>query len=119
MFCPKCQSEMEFADIRGIQVHRCLQCRGLWFRGDGHLRLRALKGSGAIDIGEVEVGRAFDDAGRVPCPDCGAAMGKVSERAQSHIVFEACGAGHGAFFDAAEYRDFSERTFGDLFRRIF
>ena len=119
MYCPKCQSEMEFAEIQGIRVSRCLQCRGIWFHGDGHLELRKLKGSGAIDIGDAEVGKAFDDAGIVRCPECGQAMRRVSERSQAHIGFEACGEGHGAFFDAGEYRDFSERSLGDLFRKIF
>lgn len=119
MYCPKCQSDMEHAEIQGIRVSRCLQCRGLWFQGDGHLRLRELKGSGAIDIGEAEVGKAFDDAAYVPCPVCGKPMDGAADRTQAHIRFEACGEGHGAFFDAAEYRDFAERTFGDLIRRIF
>jgi Zn-finger nucleic acid-binding protein len=119
MDCPKCRSEMEHADIQGVRVSRCLQCRGLWFSGDGHLRLRQIRGSGAIDIGDAEVGKAYDDAESVPCPICSGSMEKRAERSQPHIVFEACGSGHGVFFDAAEYRDFAERTFGDLIRRIF
>lgn len=119
MHCPKCKSEMEFADIQGVAVARCLQCRGFWFRGDGHLHLRKLKGSGAIDIGDAEVGKAYDAVEAVPCPECGDAMARVVDPAQAHIVFETCGAGHGAFFDAGEYRDFSERSLGDLIRRIF
>ena len=119
MHCPKCKSDMEFADIQGVAVARCLQCRGFWFRGDGHLRLRTLKGSGAIDIGDAGVGKSYDGAEEVPCPECGATLARVVEPSQAHIVFEACGAGHGAFFDAGEYRDFSARSFRDLLRKIF
>jgi len=119
MDCPKCKSEMEFADIGGIHVSRCLQCRGIWFKGDGHLRLRKIKGSQAIDIGDAEIGKAFDDALDIPCPQCGGTMARASDPSQPHIVFEACAAGHGVFFDAGEYKDYKERTLGDLFKKLF
>jgi uncharacterized protein len=117
--CPKCKSEMEFADIGGIHVSRCLQCRGIWFKEDGHQKLRKLKGSQAIDIGDAEIGKSFDDAVDIPCPECGAIMQRVSDRSQAHIVLEACADGHGVFFDAGEYKDYKERTVGDLFKKLF
>jgi len=119
MDCPKCKSEMEFADIGGIHVSRCLQCRGIWFKEDGHQRLRKIKGSQAIDIGDAEIGRSFDDALDIPCPVCGEIMQRAADPSQSHIVFEACAAGHGVFFDAGEYKDYKERTLGDFFKKIF
>jgi len=119
MDCPKCKSEMEFADIGGIHVSRCLQCRGIWFKEDGHQRLRKINGSQAIDIGEAEIGRSFDDALDIPCPVCGETMRRAADPSHSHIVFEACSAGHGVFFDAGEYKDYKERTLGDYFKKLF
>ena len=119
MDCPKCKSEMEFADIQGIQVHRCLQCRGFWFPDGGHQLLKRMKGSELIDIGPAELGKEFDTAENVPCPACGDVMDRVADASQPHIRYEACRAGHGVFFDAGEYKDFKEKTVGDLFKRLF
>ena len=110
---------MEFATIADIPVARCLQCRGFWFHEDGHERLRKIKGAEAIDIGGEELGKLYDVAEDIPCPVCGAIMERVSHKSQSHIVIEACAAGHGVFFDAGEWKDFKERTLGDLFKKIF
>ncbi len=110
---------MQFVDINGIMVGRCTQCLGIWFHGDGHKKLSRLKGSEIIDIGEAELGREFDPAENVPCPECGEVMDRVADPGQRHIHYEACGAGHGVFFDAGEYRDFRQKTLGDLFKGIF
>jgi Zn-finger nucleic acid-binding protein len=119
MDCPKCKSEMEFAVIADIRVERCLQCRGFWFREAEHHRLKKVKGAELIDIGPAELGREFDSAEEVPCPVCGDTMERVADASQPHIRLEACGAGHGVFFDAGEFRDFKEKSIGDLFKRLF
>jgi uncharacterized protein len=119
MDCPKCKSEMEFADIEGIRVERCLQCQGFWFNEDGHRKLRKVKGAERIDVGSPELGKEFDGAEDVPCPVCGDLMARVAEPSQPHIRIEACMAGHGVFFDAGEFKDFKQNTVGDLFKRLF
>ena len=119
MDCPKCRSEMEFADIAEIRVERCLQCRGFWFNGTEHHLLRKVKGAELIDIGSRELGKEFDMAEFVPCPVCGEAMDRVADASQPHIRLEACAGGHGVFFDAGEFRDFKEKSIGDLFKRLF
>ena len=119
MDCPKCKSEMEFANLNGMRVERCLQCRGIWFNQTDHQLLRKVKGSEAIDIGPVELGKEFDTAENVPCPHCGDIMDRLSDASQPHIHYEACGAGHGVFFDAGEYKDFKEKTLGDLVKRLY
>jgi uncharacterized protein len=45
-------------------------------------------------------------------------MDRVSDSSQPHIRYENCTEGHGVFFDAGEYKDYKEKTLGDLFRRI-
>ncbi|HLP40444.1 MAG TPA: zf-TFIIB domain-containing protein [Fibrobacteria bacterium] len=119
MDCPKCRAEMHFANIEGIPVSRCPQCLGFWFAEGGHRMLARLKGSEAIDIGDPEVGKAFDSAEHVPCPLCGETMDRLADPSQPHIHYEACAAGHGLFLDAGEYRDFARKTFGDLLKRFF
>ncbi|MDB5102480.1 MAG: hypothetical protein JWP91_169 [Fibrobacteres bacterium] len=118
MECPKCKSEMEFATLENMRVDRCLQCQGIWFREGEHKLLRKVKGSELIDIGSEEIGRDFNTAVNVPCPECGGIMDRSADKSQPHIHFEICSAGHGVFFDAGEYRDFKETSIGDLFKRI-
>lgn len=119
MECPKCKSEMLFADITGIRVERCPQCLGFWFNETDHQLLRKVKGSEIIDIGPAELGKEFDTAENVPCPICNGIMDRVSDPSQPHIHLESCPSGHGVFFDAGEYKDFKEKTVGDLFKRLY
>lgn len=118
MDCPKCKAEMEFGTLEGLRVDRCLQCRGIWFREDHHRKLRKAKDAHLIDIGSPELGRQFDEAAYVPCPDCGQAMDRTSDSSQPHIFYEKCADGHGVFFDAGEYKDYKDKSIGDLFKRI-
>ena len=39
-------------------------------------------------------------------------------RSKRHIWFETCGDCHGSFFDAGEFRDLSELTVSDFFKRL-
>lgn len=118
MDCPKCKSEMEFGVLSDMRVDRCLQCQGIWFREDQHRKLRKVKGAELIDIGSAEIGRDFDNAYNVPCPECREPMETSSDPSQPHIRIEQCASGHGVFFDAGEFRDYKEKTLGDLFKRF-
>jgi uncharacterized protein len=118
MDCPKCKSEMEFGILSGMRVERCLQCLGIWFREAEHHLLRKVKGAEQIDIGPAELGREFDSAENVPCPECGDIMQRLPDVSQPHIHYENCPAGHGVFFDAGEFKDFQEKTVGDFFKRL-
>ena len=118
MDCPKCKAEMEYGVLEGMRVDRCPQCMGIWFRGNDHKALRKAKGSELIDTGPASLGKEFDAAEYVPCPECGYVMARVSDASQPHIFYETCAAGHGVFFDAGEYKDYKEKTIGDLFKRI-
>lgn len=117
MYCPKCGSEMEYGILAEMRVDRCLQCLGIWFRNAAHEHLKKVKGSELIDIGPADLGKEFDKAGFAACPDCHEPMERVSDPSQPHIRYESCPAGHGVFFDAGEYRDYKEKTLGDLFKR--
>jgi len=110
---------MQVGVLEGKSVERCPQCMGIWFNGMDHQLLKKANGSELIDTGPVELGQQFNVAFYVPCPVCELPMEKVNEKSQSHITYEACREGHGAFFDAGEYRDYKNKTVSDLFKRIF
>ena len=77
-----------------------------------------MPGSRAIDIGDPDVGAIFNHDDRIRCPRCSADMIRRVDAEQPHIWYESCGTCKGAFFDAGEFSDFSQHTFGDFFRRL-
>lgn len=119
MKCPKCSDEMPVIDCEGIEVHRCNGCGGLWFDLLGHEHLKAIEGSESIDIGSAQVGKRYNEVGRIDCPVCSTQMIRMVDRLQPHIWYESCTSCYGVFFDAGEFRDYKEKTVLDFFRDIF
>ena len=118
MNCPKCDSAMEKVTFNDVTVDRCTQCKGIWFDGVEHKDLKKMKGAEALDIGSPKVGQEYDAMRDVACPACGETMERLADKFQPHIHYEACPAGHGAFFDAGEFKDFKEETFGDFVKSL-
>ena len=118
MRCPKCDSDFEQIQHDGIEVDRCENCKGLWFDTFENEELRALSGSEAIDIGPGSADKAHT-SGAGLCPRCSVKMINMIVAGQPHIAYESCGVCHGVFFDAGEFRDFREETFGERLRATF
>ena len=118
MQCPKCQGAMEQVQVSGIEVDRCRTCQGLWFDALEDRDVRGRKDASALDTGDAKVGARNDPQGKIECPRCQARMIRMVDREQSHVWYESCPICHGTFFDAGEFRDVSERSIGDLFRRL-
>ena len=116
MNCPKCSSVMEQVEYAGSVVDRCTSCHGLWFDLLEHQDLKLVNGSEAIDIGDVERGKRFNEVRDVNCPKCQAKMVKMVDAGQPHIWYESCSLCHGVFFDAGEFSDFKKENIGDFFK---
>lgn len=119
MECPKCNAAMAKVEFSGIEVERCSGCQGLWFDLLKHVELKAMDGSEAIDTGDPEVGRKFNEIGDINCPVCAQKMIKMVDREQHHIWYESCQSCYGVFFDAGEFTDYKEDTFFDFIRDVF
>ena len=119
MKCPKCSESMEKVVFAEIEVDRCTGCKGLFFDSMEPERLRKIAGAEAIDIGDAEVGKKWSEKDRIRCPRDTTPMLRVVDPKQSHIWFETCPACHGSFFDAGEFRDLKQETFGDLLKSWF
>ncbi len=119
MQCPKCKSPMEQVVFGGVEVDRCTGCRGLFFDVMEAERLRAIDGSETIDMGVPAVGRQMNERDRIRCPRDTSPMVRIVDPAQPHIHLETCAVCNGTFFDAGEFKDWKEETFGDLLRRVF
>ena len=113
--CPKCRSPMEKVEFGRTTVDRCSVCGGLWFdKRDGvaeHEQLAAMTGSESIDTGglpsagDVATTPAADIR-EMQCPRCQGPMVRTEAADHPDLEFEICGEGHGAFFDAGEFKQF-------------
>jgi Zn-finger nucleic acid-binding protein len=118
MECPKCDSAMEQVAFNTVTVDRCTQCKGIWFDGVEHKELKKMKGAETIDTGSEKVGKEYNEMENVACPKCGEAMATVPDKFQPHIRYEVCNSGHGAYFDAGEFKDFKEEGFMDFIKSL-
>lgn len=119
MQCPKCNEIMETVVYAGIEVDRCTRCRGLFFDAMEAERLKELRGSEAIDVGDAELGKQLNGRDRIRCPRDTAPMVRVVDPEQPHIWTETCPVCFGSFFDAGEFRDFKQETLGDVLKSWF
>ena len=117
MKCPKCQGELAQVEHQGVEIDRCSTCNGLWFDAFEHEELKSLSGSEAID--SVAPSSASPGTVTGNCPKCSVKMISMVVIGQPHISYESCGVCHGVFFDAGEFRDFREESFGEKLRSYF
>jgi Zn-finger nucleic acid-binding protein len=118
MRCPKCRSDMQQLDVGGTVIDRCGRCHGIWFDAGEMESLRDKQIAEAIDIGSAKQGRRLDDIDQYRCPRCGGVMVRVVDERQRHIGYETCTDCSGSYFDAGEFRDLSQLTLSDFFKRF-
>ena len=118
--CPKCTSPMEKVAYAGVEVDRCVKCKGLWFDAREQERLKDVKGSEQIDNGPPRTGGAPPSSpAKVMCPVCATPLIRMVDHQQPHVHFESCTVCYGVFFDAGEFRDYKEQTLGESIGRLF
>jgi uncharacterized protein len=117
--CPKCKSSMEIVVFEGIEVDRCMKCKGIFFDSRENQRLKSMRGSEVIDSGNPAVGRKYNTLRNVCCPRDGTPMVRMVDAQQSHLWYETCSACGGVYFDAGEFRDYKGRTILDFVRDLF
>ncbi len=111
--CPKCRSSLEQLSCAGIEVDRCIECKGIWFDSLEAETLKAVKGSESLDIGDPEIGSQLDQITKeVDCPRCGTRMFRMVDMDQYSIWYEKCPACHGVWLDAGEFKKFKDNFQG-------
>jgi len=113
MQCPKCRTEMKENDYKGVKYDQCKGCGGLWFGALEAEELSEIKGAASLDTGDVKTGKEMNQHRKINCPVCSVAMSKDRDVLQPHIELETCNVCKGMFFDAGEFKDFSQETFMD------
>ena len=113
MQCPKCNASMHLLDGLDEPVHRCEDCKGMWFELMAHEQLR--DEADQIDLTEPAPpikDEFFDPTAPAPvtllCPACDHyPLIHMVDPHQPHIRFESCKFCYGRFYDAGEFRDFA------------
>ena len=117
MECPKCQNTMKPNQYKGVEYEQCAECGGLWFDLLEHEDLRRAPGSESLDSGDPATGRRYDQVGLIRCPVDGEPMVRMVEKGQPALWVESCPLCYGTFFDAGEFREFSEEGLLDMVLR--
>jgi Zn-finger nucleic acid-binding protein len=109
---------MEYVTNPLADFEQCTVCRGLWLDMLEDKDLREV--ADAIDTGDPQLGRRYNDKVDVYCPVCSnSRMLRMVAAGQPHIWFEQCSTCKGRFYDAGEFKDASHKTLGDFFRSLF
>jgi Zn-finger nucleic acid-binding protein len=107
--CPKCAGSLEQVVCGGIEVDRCLYCKGIWFDSLEAEKLKAVQGSESLDIGNPETGSQLDKiTAEVDCPRCECRMTRMVDIDQYCIWYEKCPACNGVWLDAGEFTHFKD-----------
>lgn len=108
---------MDAVQVGSVEVDRCSSCGGMWFDAFEDEAVREAGGAATVDTGSASTGQKFNQQGKVECPRCHTRTIRMVDMKQPHIWYESCATCHGKFFDAGEFKDVSEQTLGDLFKR--
>lgn len=107
--CPKCGGNLQSITHGGIEVDRCCNCYGIWFDSLEAERLKQIKNSERLDIGDPETGNQFDQLENdISCPRCGAIMFRLIDIDRYRIWYEKCPQCHGVWLDAGEFKKFKQ-----------
>lgn len=120
MNCPKCNAKMQKVTFEGVEVDRCTGCQGLWFDLQEHQQLKRTSGAAeVIDTGYPDRGQQMNEVRRINCPRDGVLLTRMVDAQQPHLWYEACPHCYGVFFDAGEFKDFSQKTLLESIRDLF
>jgi Zn-finger nucleic acid-binding protein len=120
MNCPKCNTAMEKVTYEGVEVDRCTGCQGIWFDFREQQQLKNVKGAAAgLDVGDPAAGQKMNEVGKINCPRDGVLLTRMVDLKQPHIWYEACPHCYGVFFDAGEFKDYSQKTLVESVRALF
>ena len=102
--CPGCQTSMLRGDLRGIPLHECGKCFGLWLDTATFERIcRDAEQQASVLGSRMSLGApvALGPIRYVRCPHCRDLMHRVNFARCSGVIVDVCRA-HGTWFDANE-----------------
>jgi len=82
MNCPKCASPMEHKFNPFSDYEQCTNCKGLWLDANEDQKLKSI--ADAVDTGDAEVGKQYNEMRDVYCPQCpGSAFDRPVDKSTS------------------------------------
>jgi Zn-finger nucleic acid-binding protein len=105
--CPNCRGAMEIADERGVEIHRCTSCWGLWLDPGELDELVTAPLDPQPDVAALreEMRKVAPPVGEVRyrmCPRCREPMNRRNYGSVSGVVIDECSR-HGSYLDAQEF----------------
>ncbi len=107
--CPKCNGKLRQLTYQKIKIYRCTSCYGIWLDALEAEKLKELKGSENLDIGNPETGDGSNNLeDDIICPTCNVKMNTILDIDRHSIWYEKCPKCDGIWFDAGEFKKFKE-----------
>jgi Zn-finger nucleic acid-binding protein len=102
---------MEQVQVCGIEIDRCTRCKGIWFDRQEQSQMKCAMGSHKADTGHQAIGEHYNAIRDIQCPRCNVPTHEEElKRGRRPIQIETCPKCQGSYFDAGEFRSFSEPT---------
>lgn len=100
MNCPACKNPLVVIEHHQVEVDYCTACRGVWLDAGELELLSEMAGGPAAPPPSSRAAAGHEKPRR--CPIC---LGPMEHRATGGadpVIWDQCGAGHGAWFDKGE-----------------
>jgi len=100
--CPTCKQPMISLHLAGVEIDRCLECRGTWLDSGELELLTELAGIEPAELARaLRLARAVDK-GRRRCPRCRRRMEIIEVGRATRVALDRCPAGHGLWLERGE-----------------
>jgi len=110
MNCPKCNCELDSANINGVMLETCDSCEGIWFDPEELIKIiqipeEELRVSNIASSLEESHEDDFHESGfRTTCPKCGETMEVQTYSYDSGIKMDKCNSCGGVWLDDGEIK---------------
>jgi len=100
--CPQCRQPMLVFELDGVEIDRCLSCRGTWLDAGELEQIARLEGGSPERLGLALRDSAPGKRGRRRCPRCRRRLRITTVGEKPAVELDRCPLGHGFWFDAGE-----------------
>ncbi len=110
MKCPKCHSDLNLIENRGVEVDFCNECKGVWFDMMEIDQLSdAIKEFNIVEprLERLKVIETTEETRK--CPRCGFPMDKVQMNGRPPMI-DFCPNGCGYWFDDNELKEYTKNN---------
>ena len=102
--CPNCREPLVVVELEGVEIDRCVACRGTWLDAGELEQIVALAGVQPDRISAALQADRRGRRGRRRCPRCRRKMNIVAIEGPPIVEIDRCPAGHGLWLDPGELR---------------